>query len=72
MKTIYIQNITKTFSEDGTLLSTETRDSIALTPDEGKVLRDKFNGQIYRTTVTVSKKYKLDYFEEINEDKARK
>ena len=70
MKITIIQTTTKTFDESRTLLTTYTNESYLITPDEGKLLRNKITGQIHSTGLCVNKERKINDYEEIvkNED----
>ena len=65
MKITIIQTTTKTFDESRTLLTTYTNEAYLITPDEGKLLRNKATGQLYSTGLCVNKERKINDYEEI-------
>ena len=65
MKITIIQTTTKTFDESRTLLTTYTNEAYLITPDEGKLLRNKTTGQLYSTGLCVNKERKINDYEEI-------
>ena len=66
MKITIIQTTTKTFNESRTLLTTYTNEAYLITPDKGKLLRNKTPGQVYSTALCVTKERKIQEYEEID------
>ena len=66
MKITIIQTTTKTFNESRTLLTTYTNEAYLITPDKGKLLRNKTTGQMYSTGLCVNKERKIQEYEEID------
>ena len=66
MKITIIQTTTKTFNESRTLLTTYINEAYLITPDKGKLLRNKTTGQMYSTGLCVNKERKIQEYEEID------
>lgn len=66
MKITIIQTTTKTFNESRTLLTTYINEAYLITPDKGKLLRNKTTGQVYSTGLCVTKERKIQEYEEID------
>ena len=69
MKITIVQTTTKTFNASHILLATRVNETYLIEPDEGKVLRNKATGQIFKAGLCVSKERKIKDYEEIDENK---
>ena len=69
MKVTIIQTTTKTFNESRVLLATRVNETYLLEPAEGKILRHKATGQLFRVGLCVDKERKIADYEEVDENK---
>ena len=67
-----IQTITNTLTEDGELISSTKSEGYSLAPEEGKMLRNKLNGKVYKTKIYLYRKFDLKDYEEIDTPKKDK
>lgn len=70
MKITIVQNITKIFDMERNLLSSRLNETYLLEPDEGKIIRHKESGQVYKTGICVNKERKFAEYEELDDPKA--
>ena len=61
-----IQTITNVLTEEGELISSNKAEGYSLAPEEGKILRNKRNGKVFRTKIYLYKKSELKDYEEID------
>ena len=69
MKITTIQTITNTFDESHILLATRVNETYLITPDVGKVLKNKHTGRLFFAGLYVTKEQEIKDYEEIEETK---
>ena len=65
MKVTIIQTLTKTLTQDRTLLTSFERESFLLEPDEGKIIKNIKTGKPYPSGICIAREKDLTNFEEV-------
>ena len=66
MKVTIVQTTTKTLTHERVLLTSTTKESFLLEPDEGKSLKDMKTGKVYPLGLCVVREKDIANFEEID------